>query len=152
MEPSTTPYARIGSEEPFFAMVQHFYSAVETDPVLRPLYPADLTESIRNTALFIIQFCGGPAVYSQQRGHPRLRLRHYPFVIGQAERDAWVKLMGAAVDAEIPDAQVRAFLHNYFERTATFLINQKSEPGVPEAKIIPLTGDASEVAAPPHVD
>ncbi len=117
-------YALAGGEAAFFRLVKHFYAGVAGDPILRPLYPDDMSEAERNTALFLIQFCGGPATYSAQKGHPRLRMRHYPFAIGQKERDAWVLHMGRAVDSEIEHAEVRAFLHNYFEKTATFLINK----------------------------
>ena len=113
-----------GGEEAFFRLVKRFYEGVDKDPVLRPLYPEDLSEAERNTALFLIQFCGGPATYSAGRGHPRLRMRHYPFAIGQKERDAWVLHMGRAVDSEIAHDGVRAYLHQYFEKTATFLINK----------------------------
>lgn len=112
-----------GGEEAFFRLVNHFYQGVARDPILRPLYPEDMSEAERNTALFLIQFCGGPATYSAQKGHPRLRMRHYPFAIGQKERDAWVFHMNRAVENEIENADVRAYLKGYFEKTATFLIN-----------------------------
>ena len=117
-------YELAGGEAAFFRLVRRFYQGVADDPILRPLYPEDLSEAERNTALFLIQFCGGPATYSAQKGHPRLRMRHYPFAIGQKERDAWVLHMGRAVDSEIENEAVRAYLHQYFERTATFLINR----------------------------
>lgn len=117
-------YELAGGESAFFRLVKRFYEGVENDPVLRPLYPEDLTEAERNTALFLIQFCGGPATYSAQKGHPRLRMRHYPFTIGQKERDAWVFHMMSAVESEIEHQGVRAYLKQYFERTATFLINK----------------------------
>lgn len=117
-------YELAGGEAAFFRLVQRFYEGVANDAVLRPLYPDDLSEAERNTALFLIQFCGGPATYSAQKGHPRLRMRHYPFAIGQKERDAWVFQMNRAVESEIENEAVRAYLHQYFERTATFLINR----------------------------
>ena len=124
--PANAPsiYELAGGEAVFFRLVKRFYEGVATDPVLRPLYPEDMSDAERKTALFLIQFCGGPATYSAQQGHPRLRMRHYPFAIGQNERDAWVTHMGRAVDSEIENADVRAYLHQYFERTATFLINK----------------------------
>lgn len=120
-------YELAGGEDAFFRLVKRFYAGVANDAVLRPLYPADMSEAERNTALFLIQFCGGPATYSTQKGHPRLRMRHYPFAIGQKERDAWVFHMNGAVDKEIANAEVRAYLHQYFEKTATFLINKPEE-------------------------
>ena len=122
-------YELAGGQEPLMRMVAHFYRSVETDPVLRPLYPEDLRDSAWWTALFIIQFCGGPSDYSQTRGHPRLRMRHYPFSIGQPERDAWVGHMSAAVEAEIKDETAKRFLLEYFERTATFLMNREAGEG-----------------------
>ena len=119
-----TLFERAGGADAFWRLVRHFYAGVETDPILRPLYPADLTESIRHTALFLIQYTGGPGTYSQERGHPRLRMRHLPFAIGQAERDAWVHLMHAAVEAEIADPAARIFLNAYFAKTATFMMNR----------------------------
>lgn len=115
-----------GGEEAFFRLVKNFYAGVAGDPILRPLYPEDMSEAERNTALFLIQFCGGPATYSAQKGHPRLRMRHYPFAIGQKERDAWVFHMTRAVESEIENPDVRAYLNQYFEKTATFLINSPS--------------------------
>ena len=117
-------YDLAGGQEPLMKMVAHFYRSVESDPILRPLYPEDLRDSAWWTALFIIQFCGGPSDYSNTRGHPRLRMRHYPFSIGQKERDAWVLLMRQAVEAEIENATAKKFLLDYFERTATFLMNR----------------------------
>ena len=119
-------YEMAGGQEPLMKMVAHFYRGVESSPILRPLYPEDLRDSAWYTALFIIQFCGGPSDYSNTRGHPRLRMRHYPFSIGQKERDAWVHLMSLAVEAEIENETAKKFLLDYFERTATFLMN-KSE-------------------------
>lgn len=119
-----TIYELAGGQEPLLRMVAHFYRGVESDPVLRPLYPEDLRDSAWWTALFIIQYCGGPTDYSQTRGHPRLRMRHYPFAIGQRERDAWVSHMTRAVEAEIKDETAQQKLNDYFEKTATFLMNR----------------------------
>lgn len=123
MEKETTIYELAGGQEAFFRLASRFYEGVANDPVLRPLYPADLKESAWWTALFLIQYCGGPGDYSAQRGHPRLRMRHLPFKIGQRERDAWVFHMRNAVEAEIANPDVRQFLNDYFERTATFMMN-----------------------------
>ena len=119
-----SPFEAAGGEATFFRLVERFYAGVATDPLLRPLYPADLSESIRHTALFLIQYCGGPGTYSQQRGHPRLRMRHAPFAIGQRERDAWVHHMSAAVEAEIQNPALRRYLLEYFQRTATHMMNR----------------------------
>lgn len=124
-EPGPTIYEKAGGQEPFFRLTANFYNGVADDPILRPFYPDDLKESAWWLALFLMQFCGGPGDYSGQRGHPRLRLRHAPFAIGVAERDAWMKHMTKAVEDEIENAEVKAYLMEYFERTATFLINRK---------------------------
>jgi hemoglobin len=119
-----TIYEAAGGAETFERIVERFYEGVEDDPVLRPLYPTDLAESKRHLALFLMQYFGGPSTYSQERGHPRLRMRHVPFAIGQAERDAWIRHMGAAVDAERLPEGVRDVLLDYFDRAATFMINR----------------------------
>jgi hemoglobin len=128
-QPQTDPDARTiyeaaGGAETFERIVERFYAGVEGDPVLRPLYPADLAESKRHLALFLMQYFGGPSTYSEERGHPRLRMRHLPFAIGQTERDAWMRHMGAAVDAERLPEGVRDVLVDYFDRAATFMINR----------------------------
>ena len=102
-----------------------FTMALRRTPTLRPMYPADLTESKRHMALFLMQYFGGPTTYSQERGHPRLRMRHLPFSIGQAERDAWMRHMTDAVKSEMP-TEVHPILLDYFDRVATFMMNRKA--------------------------
>lgn len=114
----------VGGYPTFEKLVNHFYDAVEHDRVLRPMYPESLDESRLHLALFLSQFFGGPPEYSMQRGHPRLRARHLPFVIDRKERDAWVKHMLAAVDAMGIAEPARTHMRDYFEQAATFLINQ----------------------------
>lgn len=114
----------IGGLPRFEALVDHFYDAVEKDPVLRPLYPESLEEPRRHLALFLSQFFGGPPEYSTQRGHPRLRARHLPFAIGRPERDAWLTHMFAAIDATGIEEPARSHLRQYFQDAATFMINQ----------------------------
>lgn len=129
---TTEIYPQIGSDEPFFALVEAFYGGVETDAVLRPLYPADLTRAKQHLAWFLIQRFGGPTRYSEERGHPRLRMRHVPFQIGQAESDAWVHHMNAAVDAVAAFAPFRGALQRYFSDSAAFLINHSEIPAIAE--------------------
>jgi hemoglobin len=120
-------FDRVGGESFFVDMVDRFYLGVAGDPLLRPLYPDDLTESAQHLALFLMQYWGGPPTYGEQRGHPRLRLRHAPFVIGPAERDAWLRHMNEALDelaaasriAE-PDAEE---LRAYLDMAAHSLVN-----------------------------
>ena len=123
-EPQTTLYQRVGGIPYFNALVEQFYTYVAVDATLRPLYPDDLEPGKAHLALFLVQLWGGPPYYSRDRGHPRLRLRHMPFPIGQTERDAWFHHMREAVlssDASEDDA---AMLLDYFDKAATFMINR----------------------------
>ena len=90
-------FDRVGGEPFFVDLVDRFYLGVAGDPLLRPLYSEDLAESARHLALFLMQYWGGPPTYNEQRGHPRLRMRHARFVIGPGERDAWLRHMFAAL-------------------------------------------------------
>src|SRR6476646_2776758 len=105
---------------PFFeALVARFYAGVATDPVLRPVYPdADLADAQHRLTLFLAQYWGGPQTYDAERGHPRLRMRHAPFAIGPAERDAWLRLLREAITASDPPPEVAERLHVYFDMAA----------------------------------
>jgi hemoglobin len=124
---AATVYQLAGGERTFTRIVERFYAGVATDPVLRPLYPEDEEQfgrSADHLRLFLIQYWGGPTWYSEQRGHPRLRMRHLPFPIGPRERDAWLTHMRAAVaSVELPD-QVREALLEYFEAAAEAMVNR----------------------------
>ena len=120
-------YDRVGGEQFFVDLVDRFYLGVAGDPLLRPLYPDDLEESSHHLALFLIQYWGGPGHYSEKRGHPRLRMRHAPFVIGPAERDAWLRHMLGAL-SELHDAgristEDESSLREYLEMAAGRLVN-----------------------------
>ena len=118
-------YEAAGGEATFRLLVARFYARVGDDPLLRPLYPeADLSTATERLTLFLIQYWGGPHTYDEQRGHPRLRMRHQPFAIGRAERDAWLKHMTAAVDSLALMPVVRKALVDYFETASTAMINQ----------------------------
>ncbi len=117
-------YEAVGGEPTFRKLVSVFYEGVATDPVLRPMYPEeDLGPAEERLRLFLIQYWGGPNTYSEQRGHPRLRMRHAPFRVGPVERDAWLHHMRAAVEslqlAPEHEAQLWAYLH----RAAMFMVN-----------------------------
>ena len=101
-------FDRVGGQPFFSALVDRFYAGVATDPVLRPLYPDDLVEPKEHLALFLAQYWGGPRTYSEERGHPRLRMRHAPFVIGSLERDAWLRHMTDALRCRRPPAGRRS--------------------------------------------
>jgi hemoglobin len=117
-------YERVGGDPFFFGLVDRFYAGVELDPVLRPLYPADLEPPRRRLALFLIQYWGGPHTYLEERGHPRLRMRHLRFPIGLTEREAWLRRMRAAVDTGTASEGDKRALLDYFETAATALMNQ----------------------------
>ncbi len=109
----------------FFRLVDAFYEAVESSELLRPMYPIDLNPSRRHLALFLIQYWGGPRTYGDERGHPRLRLRHAPFPITRDARDAWLEAMSSALASrrnELNDDQFEA-LESYFLMVAEQLRN-----------------------------
>jgi hemoglobin len=118
-------YEAAGGTQTFRLLVERFYARVADDPLLRPLYPEeDLSSATERLTLFLVQYWGGPGTYSEQRGHPRLRMRHQPFAIGLAERDAWFGHMTAAVDSLDLVPAVRKALLDYFETASTAMINQ----------------------------
>ncbi len=94
-----TLYQRVGGETFFVDLVDAFYDVVEGDALLRPMYPEDLADARRHLALFLIQYWGGPRTYQDERGHPRLRLRHAPFAVTAEARDHWLTAMTAALGA-----------------------------------------------------
>jgi hemoglobin len=120
-----TVYELAGGEETFRLLVARFYSAVAEDEVLRAVYPEEeLSGARERLTLFLIQYWGGPSTYNERRGHPRLRLRHQPFAIGQVERDAWLGHMTAAVESLNLAPAVRKELLDYFDTASTAMINQ----------------------------
>ena len=118
-----TLYERVGGDVWFRALVERFYDGVAGDVVLRPLYPDDLGPAKEHLAGFLIQYWGGPTTYSEQRGHPRLRMRHAPFRIAERERDAWFRHMRAAVQAGHLSPEDEADVLAYFEMAANHLVN-----------------------------
>ena len=115
MTDASTIYHRAGGTPFFEALVARFYARVASDPVLRPVYPEpDLAGAQHRLTLFLIQYWGGPMTYDQERGHPRLRMRHAPFAIGSAERDRWLVHMRAALAESAPPPEVAAQLERYF--------------------------------------
>jgi hemoglobin len=117
--------------QPFFnRLVDAFYDGVATDPVLLPLYPEapDLTGARRRLALFLGQYWGGPTTYSDERGHPRLRMRHMPFTVGPAERDRWLTHMSEAVRVTVDDETIARRLMAYFVPAAEHLRNDTGLP------------------------
>lgn len=117
-------YALIGAEG-FTRLVASFYRQVPQDDILGPMYPAgDLPGAEQRLRAFLIGRFGGPQTYIEQRGHPRLRARHSPFLINQTVRDRWMNLMNSALgEAALPDA-VEQILRKYLDETSTFMINR----------------------------
>jgi hemoglobin len=128
-DPTATPtvslYARAGGMAFFEDLVARFYRGVATDEVLRPLYPeADLAPAQRRLTLFLAQYWGGPRTYDEERGHPRLRMRHAPFAIDSVARDRWLLHMRAALADLAPPADVAAELDRYLEMAAEAMRNR----------------------------
>jgi hemoglobin len=119
----TTVFEIVGGQPFFDALVERFRARVESDPALRRVYPADLDAGMRSLALFLGQYWGGPTTYSDEKGHPRLRMRHAPFPIGQAERDAWLAAMLDAVDGSDAPEIAREMMRDYFVGASTAMIN-----------------------------
>jgi len=118
-------YERVGGDVFFVRLVDAFYDGVASDEVLLRLYPeqSDLTGARERLRLFLIQYWGGPTTYSDERGHPRLRQRHFPFAIGALERDRWLVHMLAAVQEVSTDEGIRTELTEYMVRAAEHMVN-----------------------------
>jgi len=117
-------YSRIG-EEGFARLVGAFYKQVPGDDILGPMYPPDdLAGAEVRLRDFLIGRCGGPPRYIEQRGHPRLRMRHAPFVINQAARDRWMHLMDRALEEAALPADVTPLLREFLNEVATFMMNR----------------------------
>jgi hemoglobin len=120
-----TLFAAAGGISFFEDLVGRFYDGVADDPVLRPLYPEpDLGGARHRLTLFLAQYWGGPRTYDAERGHPRLRMRHMPFAIGPAERDAWLRLMRAAIDESDAPPAVADRLRAYVDLAAEAMRNR----------------------------
>jgi hemoglobin len=118
-------YERAGGTSFFEALVARFYAGVAADPILRPVYPeANLAPAQRRLTLFLIQYWGGPTTYNEERGHPRLRMRHAPFHIGPLERDRWLHHMRAAIAEMAPPSAVAEALERYIAMAADAMRNR----------------------------
>lgn len=122
----TTLYETVGGDQFFEQLVDRFYEGVAGDEVLLKLYPEpnDLTSARKRLTLFLIQYWGGPTTYSDERGHPRLRQRHFPFAIGEREKEHWLTHMCQAIDEISPSDEIRLQLREYVVNAATHLVNQ----------------------------
>jgi hemoglobin len=128
--PTPSLYDRVGGMPFFERLVGAFYDGVATDRVLLAIYPEapDLSGARHRLTLFLAQYWGGPTTYSDERGHPALRMRHMRFPIGPDERDRWLTHMTAAVHASSDDPAVRTELLDYFVRTAEHMRNDTGLP------------------------
>jgi hemoglobin len=123
-DPQISFYEAIGGHDTFVRLVDRFYAGVAADDVLRNMYPEeDLGPAAERLRMFLEQYWGGPTTYSDQRGHPRLRMRHHPFAVDSDARDRWLTHMRAAVDSlELPPAH-ESVLWTYLERAAWSMVN-----------------------------
>jgi hemoglobin len=130
-------YDAVGGMPFFERLVDAFYTGVASDDILLPLYPEapDLSGARHRLALFLAQYWGGPTTYNDERGHPRLRMRHMPFHVGPLQRDRWLHHMSAAVDQCAPTAEIAEVLMRYFAPAAEQMRNDTglpiSSPGQP---------------------
>lgn len=125
-------YDEIGGHETFVALVKRFYEGVASDPPLRALYPEeDLGPAEERLRMFLEQYWGGPTTYGEQRGHPRLRLRHAPFAVTPEARDRWLIHMRDAVDSIGLTPEQDATLWAYLERAAYFMVNTSDDDQPP---------------------
>lgn len=117
-------WAQVGGRPTFERLVRKFYEGIRTDEVLLPMYPEeDLEGAIQRLTGFLEQYWGGPGTYSEQRGHPRLRMRHLPFKVNPDARDRWLEHMRVAVDSLELAPLHESMLWDYLERTAHAMVN-----------------------------
>ncbi len=128
---ATSMFERVGGRPWFVALVDRFYDRVAEDPVLRPMYPEDLGPAREHLSLFLVQYWGGPAEYNAERGHPRLRMRHQPFAIGDAERLAWFRHMSEAVrEGGLSPADEEEMIDYFASTTASLMNTGRSGDGI----------------------
>lgn len=123
--PEATVYDAAGGMPFFVSLVDRFYEGVAGDPDLLAIYPEpdDLGDARHRLTLFLAQYWGGPGTYSEERGHPRLRMRHAPFIVDRAQRDRWLRHMREAIDAMDPAPPIRERLLEYFDFAAESMRN-----------------------------
>ena len=132
--PESSLYDRVGGMPFFERLVDRFYNGIRHDPVVGPMYEADAEDPAlagprRRLTLFLVQYWGGPTTYLEERGHPRLRARHFPFPIGSAARDAWLRHMREAIDASNAAPDEREELHAYMTLAADAMLNVADDGG-----------------------
>jgi len=129
MNESASLYDRVGGQEFFEQLTTFFYQGVVSNEILRPMYPPDdLTYAREKLKLFLMQYWGGPDEYSQKRGHPRLRMRHAPFVIDDAARQAWLTCMRQALESTSIEQPLKDEMWEYFVMAANAMVNTSTQP------------------------
>ena len=124
----SSDYNSFGGKDFFVNLVKDFYQEIINDPVLKPMYPEDdLDGAIERLTLFLMQYWGGPATYSELRGHPRLRMRHAAFPIDFRARDSWLKNMKVALDKQEITQENRTKLWNYLQMAADSMVNTRTD-------------------------
>ena len=124
----SSDYNSFGGKDFFVNLVKDFYQEIINDPVLKPMYPEDdLDGAIERLTLFLMQYWGGPATYSELRGHPRLRMRHAAFPIDFRARDSWLKNMTVALDKQEITQENRTKLWNYLQMAADSMVNTRTD-------------------------
>jgi hemoglobin len=137
----STFYEAVGGHATFEAMTAGFYRRVADDPRLRPLYPEDDLQAAEvRLRMFLEQYWGGPRTYHEQRGHPRLRMRHQPFRVSPAARDAWLEHMRASLDDLALPPEYDRQLWEYFEMAAQMMVNTFEEEDPPSPTVVTSTG------------
>ena len=132
MDPS--PFEQLGGLDGVRALVDRFYDVMDALPEaagIRAMHPPDLADSREKLWMFLVGRLGGPPIYVERRGHPRLRARHMPFAIGDEESAAWVACMDVALEELVPDLQLRAGLRAFFAETAAHMRNRSQAPAGP---------------------
>jgi len=128
----STPFELIGGESVIDALVERFYAEMDTRPeaqIIRAMHVQNLAPTKFVLKRYLGEWLGGPPLYSQDRGHPRLRMRHIRFPIGDAERDAWLACMRAALEATVAEGELRDGVYNAMANLADHMRNQVAEPG-----------------------
>ena len=124
----SSDFEDFGGKNFFINLVTDFYKGVKEDPILRPMYPEDdFDGAIERLSLFLMQYWGGPSTYSEQRGHPRLRMRHMPFAIDFKARDAWLTHMQSALKNQYLNSELETKIWNYLSMAANSMVNTRND-------------------------
>ncbi len=121
---SNIPYEAMGGKQVLDELVETFYHKVQLHPLLTPIFPDDLTETIRKQKQFLTQFLGGPQLYTKEHGHPMLRARHMPFPITEERAEAWLECMNDAMDEVQLEGPVREYIFERLTQTAYHMVNK----------------------------